>query len=533
MDNNILIVNLTRLGDIIQSIGLIKGLKKKYPSSQIHFLAMSSFSGILQNIEGIDEVISLDAVKLVDEIKGDFWCAFEEIINKLEYLNSKKYDLVVNPIMSIQSSYLCALINAKQKRGMVLNKEGEQSVKSEWSAYLLANQHSLGDHSFNLVNIFAGVANVSFDLDAYSIKAKTKINVQMGTNTLKVGFHVGASQSNKTWKIEYFKEVILHLVQNPKYELFLFGGYKETEVKDFFNDIKQANFHNWIGKFKLDELISAVSLMDMFVTNDTGPMHIAACVKVPIINLSLGPVSMWETGAYSDKTIALQADMDCHPCSFSYECPHWNCHSTIKPEAVINLIEQHFSPAIRLNLHDNVLYWKAITDIFGYIHWVPLQKRMIRERELFFELKRLIWGITLNNQFEKQEQITEQYIEFLSIYYSFGNYQFNDIKRAIDNLHKYCLQISLLLKDISKLSQNTKNNLDKIRSIWSNVVSLKNEMFNQAKEYSVIYDFFLYLSFTESNLEAVDLTELSKDTIIVYNRLSQQLTLFQTVLNNF
>jgi len=531
--NNILVINLTRLGDIIQSIGLLRGLKKKYPNCKIDFLAMSSFAGILSNIDGIDEIISLDDKSLVDNIHSDFWGGYEELQTKIDYLNSKNYDLLVNPIMSLQSSYLSTLIDAKEKRGMIITADGEQSVKSDWSSFLLSNQHNLGDHSFNLVNIFAGIAGTSFDIADYHIKTDKKIDVNLGDGKYRIGFHVGASQSNKTWPIEYFKEVISVLVKNTEYELFLFGGYKETDVKDYFNDIKQDNFHNWIGKFKLDELISAISLMDLFVTNDTGPMHIAACVKVPIINLSLGPVSMWETGAYSEKVIALQADIDCHPCSFSYICPHWNCHYMIIPAAVIGLIEKKFNPNTKDLYFKNVLYWKSIVDLFGYIHWVPLTKRQIREKELLFELKRCIWAITLNNTFHNQEIIVKEYMQFINNHYDRGDYNYEQIKQASQILLAYCQQIIMYLREIVILSRNIKNNLDKIKSIWSNVISLKNTMFIQAKEHSVIYDWFLHLSFTESQLEIEDLGELTKETISLYEKLSKQLKLLTELIDYY
>jgi len=531
----ILVINLTRLGDIIQSIGLIKGLKNRYPECEIDFLAMSSFSAILKNIPDIHEIVCLEDHLLIDQIKDDLWSGFLELTSKIQYLNNKFYDLVINPVISLQSSYLCNLIQAKDKRGMIQTPEGEQSVKSNWSAYLLANQHTLGDHAFNLVNIFAGVGDCEFKIDDYFLQSGTSANAfiktlfeneQIDSSKKLIGFHVGASQSNKSWSVDSFKKVIIELCLNSSYEVILFGGYKESDVKSQFDNIRSTNFHNWIGKFKLDELISAVSKMNLFITNDTGPMHIAACTKVPIINLSLGPVSMWETGPYSDQAIVLQANIDCHPCSFSYNCPHWNCHSQITPEAVIQLSNMILTQTA---IHEDpqILYWKSVIDPFLFIHWVPLNKRQITDKEYLFEVKRCIWGLTLKNLFSKADVVFKDYFSFLNSYFVFSTYSYPDLSSLCDKLLALNEQLINQLLFITTISQNSKNNLDKIKTIWSNVKELKNTMYLEAQHYSVIYDWFLYLTFAESQLENEDLSELTRQTVILYKQLSAQLRLLQ------
>jgi len=532
----ILIINLTRLGDIIQSIGLIRGLKKKYVTCEIDFLAMSSFSDILHNIPEISEIICLNDKLLVDEIQNDVWSAFIELYDKIDCLNNKNYDIIINPVISIQSSWLSSLIQAKEKRGMIVNSEGEQSVRSNWSAFLLANQHNLGDHSFNLVNIFSGVGECNFSIEDYSLKPDAESNLYMedllttdfiNKRSKKIGLHVGASQSNKSWSLESFKKLVIRLCQNPEYDVILFGGYKETEIKDYFNDIKFRNFHNWIGKFKLKQLISAISHTDLFISNDTGPMHIAACTKVPVINLSLGPVSMWETGPYSMDAIVLQANIECHPCSFSYECPHWNCHQKIHPDSVYELTYSVLEGLPLPALNPDIRYWKSAIDSFNCIHWVPLTKRKITQKELLFEIKRAIWGICLFFDLDFSESIMKQYMHFIETYYDTDRYDYSEVFARCSVLTENCAQIINGLVIISEIPQNNKNNLDKIKTIWSNVKEQKELMNSHAQQYSVIYDWFLYLTFTESQIEVDELKTLTLKTILLYKKFSQQLILFQ------
>lgn len=540
----ILIINLTRLGDIIQSLGLVKGLKNKYFDAEIDFLAMSSFSGILENFEGIKEVITLNDSKLVDEIEQNFWEAYLEINHKLEYLNQKNYDLLVNPVISIQSSYFAYLINAKEKRGMIFTKDKEQGVYSDWSSYLLANQHHIGEHSINLVNIFAGTANTKFDIEDYRLQTKREAyesikrifqkevykSEQQSTESFKIiGIHIGASQSNKCWDSTYFKDLIIRLTQNKRLIVLLFGGYKEKDIADFFNDFQNPQFFNWIGRFNLNELIAAISECHLFICNDTGPMHIAASGKIPIINISLGPVSMWETGPYSLNSLVIQANIDCHPCNFNYLCSHHQCHHQIKVDHIISAVNYNFFKQ-PVESDTSILYWKAISDFDGFIHWVPIEQREISKRELLFECKRVVWASILRRENRSFDEIIEHHMAFLKEYYNIGYF---DFKEELSELHTYNELIGRIiksLKEILDLSQYQKNSLDKIKFIWSDVKKNKSKLFNKAQQYSVFYDWFLFISFSESSSDEGDLFSLCQQSINQFKRIQDHLSLLRTML---
>lgn len=538
----ILIINLTRLGDIIQSLGLIKGLKRQYPHAEIDFLAMSSFAGILTNIPEIAQTFSFNDHLLVDQVKENFWEGMIEISQVVQDLNARQYTLLINPVISIQSAYLTYLIKAEQKFGMTFTENREQSIVSEWSAFLLANQHNLGDHAFNLVDIFAGVGQVVVQKHDFRLscseKAENMVNSVWKDHNIKgkklIGFHIGASQSNKAWDIHSFKELILKLVHHKEYQILLFGGYKEIEVKDYFHDIDSSNFYNLIGMFNLDELIGAIGRTDLFITNDTGPMHIAACTGRPVVNISLGPVSMWETGPYQNNSYVVQADIDCHPCNFDYQCPHWNCHKYITPDTIYSLIEAHFNQTPQdFSTQTQTLIWKAVRDPFDRHHWVPVKKRAIRAKELLFEWKRAVWGMSLFKNLKPETDWLDQYNHFLHQHYEFQSYQFTDLIAGLEYLTGLATDISEKLYTLSKLDSETKKSLDKIKKIWSDVSLKKESLFVKAKEYSVFYDWFWFVTFRESQIEGESMESLARQSSVLYYNLAMQMLALKRGLKEF
>ncbi len=536
MVKKILIINLTRMGDLIQTTALISGLKKKYSLSQIDYLAMSSFASILKNIPGLDEIITLDDHLLVDQLRDDIWTGYLEIKQKVDFLNRREYDLLITPVVSIQASMLSYLIKAKEKLGMITNSNREQKMTSDWTSYHLANEHHLGERCLNLVDIFSNIGGVSTTFADFQLQASTEALQRANSfwqdknlhRTFTIGFHVGASQSNKAWEPEKFKQVIHRLLDDPGITVIIFGGYQELPLNNVFSDLKSNRLLNLINNFKVDELIAYIGKLNMFVTNDTGPMHIAAACKVPIINISLGPVSLWETGPYSQKALVLQANIDCHPCKFSYQCPHWNCHSMLTPSYVLAFILAYKCQLQNIQewsypAEDRVICWQSTQDIFGYQHFVPLRKRQITAQEYFFEIKRLVWILSLTGKSSNAEAHNQTYLDYLSKYYFLVKHDYPEHILLLEKLIKTNQQYLQEFESIFSMRHESKKSVDRIQFIWASVKKIKSDMFDSAKQITGYYDLFAFAQFKESKLSDGDFFSLLEETSHIYALLDRQL----------
>lgn len=511
-----LIINLTRMGDLIQTIGLVKSLTRK--GYKVDFLCVESFSKILNYVPEIENIIKINADNfLTNSSKNVFekYLEIEEIINSL---NQNNYSLLVNPIASIPSAYLSFIIKAKEKKGIVFTKNREQSIKSKWSAFHLANEHNSGDHGFNLVDIFGGVGDCKISKNDYKINSKEKTDFGIRNNLPKIGFHIGASKSNKTWEKEKFKTVILELLKEKCCNIILFGGYNELSLNPYFADVSSNLFINRIGKTGLDELISEISSLNLLVTNDTGPMHIAAIQKIPIIDVSLGPVSLWETSPYLEDCLIIEANIKCHPCKFSYICDHLSCHHLIQESHLLEAIKYKLNLENNLSNNQSVNFFQTKFDPAGYLHNVPLFKKNISEYDLFFELKRLIWLQSLDPNLENDFQ--EKYLEYIKKYYFFENINLDfTILAKINTDIKYLLE---KLKDLKNINLNSEKEIDRIKQTWTDVKGIKERLFN-ANNKKEIYDFFLFAKFRESSLNSLDIKNMISETMIIYELLHHQI----------
>ena len=158
-----------------------------------------------------------------------------------------------------------------------------------------------------------------------------------------LGINPGASYgSAKRWYPEEFAKVASEL--SNQYDIVIFGGPGEADIA---MDIEKSliengitNYQNLAGKTTIPELINLISNLDLFITGDSGPMHVAAAFQVPTVAI-FGPTKDDETSQWkNDKSIIVKKNLDCQPC-MKRTCPlqHHDCMNLIKAVDVLNAVK--------------------------------------------------------------------------------------------------------------------------------------------------------------------------------------------------
>ena len=158
-----------------------------------------------------------------------------------------------------------------------------------------------------------------------------------------LGINPGATYgSAKRWYPEKFAEVAEHFSKD--YDIVIFGGPTETEmaaeIESRLRALHVNNITNLAGKTDIKQLCGYIASLDMFVTNDSGPMHVAAAYQVPTVAI-FGPTRDHETSQWRNRfSKIVRHDIECAPC-MKRECPlkHHECMSKITAQEVIKAIE--------------------------------------------------------------------------------------------------------------------------------------------------------------------------------------------------
>jgi len=204
----------------------------------------------------------------------------------------------------------------------------------KYNGYTFKNTSSL--HMVEKYNNYVN-SILKKDLPLYSPKLNFKPkNFQNKTFGINPGATYGSA---KRWYPEEFAKVANYLGKFG--DIIIFGGPGEEAIaKDIEKNLTIKNYQNLAGKLSIKELCEYIGGLSGFVTNDSGPMHIAAAYNVPIIAI-FGPTDYTETSPWSNNYKIITKNLECSPCK-KRVCPlkHHKCMKEIKAKDVIKEIDE-------------------------------------------------------------------------------------------------------------------------------------------------------------------------------------------------
>lgn len=287
----------------------IENLIKTYPDAQITLLGSFVSTQAFQGYPNIKRVIIDDTKKSGNRYKNLIYLA----------KSIGRVDLAISFRRSISSKFMMFFIKAKKKFNY------RRLTKKEIHLCIRYN---------DFVNKVLNLQNEVGDLKLYFKP------FNYGKPTL--GINPGATYgSAKRWYPEEFAKIAIEM--SKKYDIVIFGGPAETNIaKDIENELVSkgiTNYQNLAGKTTIPELIEKIAGLDLFITNDSGPMHIAAAYKVKTIAI-FGPTKFTETNQWNNPNGEIVTkNLDCAPC-MKRVCPlkHHNCMKNITAADVLNVI---------------------------------------------------------------------------------------------------------------------------------------------------------------------------------------------------
>jgi len=235
--------------------------------------------------------------------------------------NLGEFDYFFSFRSSLRTKFLKFLISAKSKYQFDKNKYQ-------------------GCHQVEKYNDFI---NDSLDINFQPGKLLLSTISSQSSTQKTVGINPGASYgSAKRWYPEEFAKVANEL--SDQYDIVIFGGPDEQDIALDIEkllikkDVK--NYKNLAGKTTIPELINHISNLDLFITGDSGPMHVAAAFEVPTVAI-FGPTKYDETSQWmNEKSLIVKKNLDCQPC-MKRTCPlgHHDCMKLIKAVDVLDSVK--------------------------------------------------------------------------------------------------------------------------------------------------------------------------------------------------
>jgi lipopolysaccharide heptosyltransferase I len=314
---SILIVKPSSLGDIFHTFSALALLKKAYPEAEFDWLVNPVFADALKfSPVKIRRVIPFERKKLAS-LKS-FFSAFFGLLKKLR---SEKYDLVVDFQGLLRSSIFAFLSSHRKLVGFSAPKESIAKILYGKKITVPPEKVHAVDRNLALVEILTGQTCLSqmpdmAEVPEISEAAKQKLqSAGISESDELIGAIPGARWESKCWPPEFFAKVINKILEkSSECKFILIGSPDDAKIADKIMELtSNNNVISLVGKTSIAEMIEVIRRCKCILSNDSGPIHIAAALKKKVYGM-FGPTDPDKTGPYGDIHQIFSRDLPCLKC---------------------------------------------------------------------------------------------------------------------------------------------------------------------------------------------------------------------------
>ena len=319
----ILIVRFSSIGDIVLTSSVVRAVKQQLNNVEIHYLTKVQFSGIVASNPHISKVVTI--AKSIDEV--------------VDTLKSEHYDYVIDLHNNVRTVSLKRKLGVPSKTFRKLNLKKWLLVRFKWNR--LPKMHVV-DRYFEAVQSL-GVVNDDLPGE-YFLPSDAVVDVQQKLGVAPKSYitiAIGAQFKTKQMPVS----LVVEIARKSTKPVVIVGGEMDKAFADtVIKQVTEQQVISACGDFNLNGSASIVAQSAKLITNDTGMMHIAACLSIPIVSVWGNTVPDFGMYPYYPKQPEMFSmhevnGLSCRPCSkIGYqECPkkHFNCMHQQDVEAIV------------------------------------------------------------------------------------------------------------------------------------------------------------------------------------------------------
>ena len=327
----ILIIKPSSMGDVVHALPTLAALRDRFPHAHIAWLVKRRWAGLLERVEGLDAVWPVES-----GVTG--W------LSVIPRLRAAGFDLAVDLQGLLRSGAMAWLAGCPTRIGFANAREGSPFCYTHRVSVPTTEMHAVdryllvaaacgasaqGAPEFRLRPLPADRQEVAVLLSRHGLPAREPW----------IGVSVAARWPTKRWPTGFFATAADHLQKKGLGRVVLMGGPDDRAavqaVKGLMRTVP-ADLAGATAPALLPALLESAALL---LTNDSGPMHVAAAMGTPVVAL-FGPTSPTRTGPYANGHRVLRSGVPCSPC-FSRTCRntvYLECLKTISPDQVIEAV---------------------------------------------------------------------------------------------------------------------------------------------------------------------------------------------------
>lgn len=336
--NNLLCIRLDSMGDVLMTTPALRALQQ--PNRQLTLLTSTAGSGVAALIPEIDRVISYDPPWMkATALRSDSQLELDMV----DYLRSQRFEAAViftvfsqNPL---PAALLCYLANIPLR--LAYCHENPYQLLTHW----VPDREPADGIRHEVRRQLDLVASIGYETHNQRLSMRVcdrQIEtVRLQLNSLQIDLHQpwvvihpGATAPSRRYGPERFAEVATRLVKEAGYQVVFTGIESERPLIEEIRSLMGTASHSLVGQLDLAELAALLAIAPLLIANNTGPVHIAAAVGTPVVDLYA--LTNPQHTPWQVPHRVLFHDVSCKFCykSICLE-KHHLCLQGISPEAVV------------------------------------------------------------------------------------------------------------------------------------------------------------------------------------------------------
>ncbi len=340
----ILMVRLSSIGDLVHTLPVLVALRARFPDATIDWLVETRFRDVLLSIPELDELVEVDTLGWRKRLFSPG--TWKEIAASAREIRRRSYDVVLDLQGTIKSSVAARLAKSNRHIGFARSALKERSAALLYSEHVSVNgePHHVIDRHLRLLSALdieteerAFPLVVPDEMEEESQRTLTSLAL-----TDYVILNPGGGWVPKRWAPEKFGALAAAIAKEWKLPTLVIWGPGEEELAQRIVDTSEGSA-KLAPATGIRGVIPYIRRARLFVSGDTGPMHLASAVGVPVVGI-FGPTDAARNGPFGPNDAVIWKDVDCGPC-YKRRCPGYGnvCMTSIELEDVLAAVRERLA----------------------------------------------------------------------------------------------------------------------------------------------------------------------------------------------
>jgi ADP-heptose:LPS heptosyltransferase len=311
----VLLLRLERIGDLLMTLDAIHDARRFWPEARIDLAVGAWNAQLAELIPGLARVHVVSVPWLARDSAGDSW---RTLIATARRWRTVAYDVIVNFEPDVRTNFLTWIAGGRTRFGYESGGGGaflSHALRYDVSTHSATNARRLIAHASESQSPKATSHEEPTPRLVVPDSARQRARELLGgAGRPLVGLHVSGGRPSKQWHLDRFAEAGRQVAERRGATLVLTGSVADRPLIDAVRvQLGSAPVVDVAGVLDVVGLAALLSELDVFITGDTGPMHVAAAMGTPLVSL-FGPSNPVRYGPLATRAEVLRVDLPCSPC---------------------------------------------------------------------------------------------------------------------------------------------------------------------------------------------------------------------------